>query len=240
MNSQLPHNHNENNFELHLVEALPSIEDFNIVSELFKLLSDTSRLQIFWVLCHTEECVINLASMLDMTSPAISHHLKILKASNLIESRREGKEVYYKTVDTEQAQMLHIAIERTMEISCPEISDEEINSENNQLSEHIKTIHKVHSYLIENLEKRITIENLSRQFLINPTTLKDTFKEVFGCSIAAHIKNHRLEKAAQLLTTTSKSVSEISALVGYASQSKFSAAFYKQYNTSPLKYRKNK
>lgn len=76
-------------------------------------------MRIFWLLCHYEECVINLASLVGMTSPAVSHHLRQLKSSGLIVSRRDGKEVYYKAVDTEQAQLLHIIIEKMVEISCP-------------------------------------------------------------------------------------------------------------------------
>ena len=56
------------------------------------LLSDPSRLRIFWLLCHCEECVMNISALVDMSSPAVSHHLRNLKASGLIVSRREGKE----------------------------------------------------------------------------------------------------------------------------------------------------
>lgn len=246
MSTNLPHNHGENSIKEskrkeRLIEKIPETSDFNTVSELFKLLGDSNRLQIFWILCHTEECVINLAAMLDMTSPAISHHLKILKSNKLIESKRIGKEVYYKAVNSEQTKMLHITIEKMVEISCPEREKAACQTNDlcgDELSEQVKTVHEVHQYLIDNLEKRITIESLSKQFLINPTTLKDTFKAVFGCSIAAHIKEHRLEQAAELLVTTKKSIAEISAAVGYASQSKFSAAFYEYYQASPLEYRK--
>ena len=55
-----------------------------------------------------------------MTSPAVSHHLRILKSSGLIVSRREGKEMYYRTADTELAQMLHHMIEKLGKITCPE------------------------------------------------------------------------------------------------------------------------
>lgn len=241
MNVELPHNHEKKRMKKKRTETIPAVENFHVVSELFKLLGDSSRLQIFWILCHTEECVINLATMLHMTSPAVSHHLKILKENKLIESKREGKEVYYKATNTEQTKMLHITIEKIMEISCPEraktvCQDEQLT--NPTSSEQVKTIHEVHKYLIDNLEKRITIESLSKQFLINPTTLKDTFKAEFGSSIGAHIKEHRMEYAAELLVTTAKSVAEIAVSVGYTSQSKFSASFYEYYHASPLEYRK--
>ena len=64
------------------------------LADVFKQLGDGSRVRIFWLLCHCEECVINISSMVDMSSPAVSHHLRQLKAGGLIVSRRDGKEVY--------------------------------------------------------------------------------------------------------------------------------------------------
>ena len=98
---------------------MPSVEQFQVAADIFKQLGDGSRIRIFWLLCHCEECVINLSSMVEMSSPAVSHHLRQLKAAGLIVSRREGKEVYYKASDTEQAQLLHHMIEHLVEIACP-------------------------------------------------------------------------------------------------------------------------
>ena len=101
------------------LEHMPSVDNFQTVADIFKQLADGSRIRIFWLLCHCEECVINLSSMVDMSSPAVSHHLRQLKAAGLIVSRREGKEVYYKAAETEQAQLLHQMIEHLVEIACP-------------------------------------------------------------------------------------------------------------------------
>ena len=113
----LPHDHGQ-----HIESApeqMPEAEAFQTVSEVFKQLGDSSRVRIFWLLCHYEECVINISALVDMSSPAVSHHLRLLKSSRLIVSRREGKEVYYKAADTAQCRTLHETIERIMEISCP-------------------------------------------------------------------------------------------------------------------------
>ena len=99
---------------------MPKEEDFQTVSGLFKQLSDLSRVRIFWLLCHTEECVLNIAAMVDMSSPAVAHHLKLLREAGLIVGRKDGKEVYYKATDTPAAQALHHMIEQLMAISCPE------------------------------------------------------------------------------------------------------------------------
>ena len=115
--NQLPHNHGQDIEQK--FDHMPSLEQFQVVSEVFKTINDINRLRIFWILCHCEECVINISALVDMSSPAISHHLKQLKASRLITSRRIGKEVYYKAADTNLVKHLHTIIEELAEVSCP-------------------------------------------------------------------------------------------------------------------------
>lgn len=95
-------------------------ESFQAVAGLCRLLSDANRVRIFWLLCHCEECVQNISALMEMSSPAVSHHLRGLKDNGLIVSRRVGKEVFYKAADTDQSRLLHIMIEKVMAISCPE------------------------------------------------------------------------------------------------------------------------
>ena len=112
----LPHQHGEHGE--HLIEHIPDTEKFQIVASFFKQLSDTTRIRIFWILCHCEECVINISALMDRSSPAVAHHLRLLKSSGLVETRREGKETYYKASSSEKAQSLHHMIEQMMDISC--------------------------------------------------------------------------------------------------------------------------
>lgn len=114
---KLPHDHGQS-MEREL-DHMPSVEDFQTAADIFKQLGDGSRIRIFWLLCHCEECVVNLSAMVNMSSPAVSHHLRQLKAGGLITSRREGKEVYYRATLTQQAQLLHHMIEDLVEIACP-------------------------------------------------------------------------------------------------------------------------
>ncbi len=116
---ELPHHHKEETEAPDIREQLSHIDDFQTIAEIFKQLGDTTRIRIFFLLCHCEECVINIAAMLDMSSPAVSHHLRPLRNSGLIISRREGKEVYYRAADTPQSRLLHQMIEQVMEIACP-------------------------------------------------------------------------------------------------------------------------
>ena len=117
---QHTHTHTHTHEAAKLAGQLGHIEDFQTVSEVFKQLSDCSRVRIFWLLCHCEECVMNISALVDMSSPAVSHHLRQLKNSGLIVSRREGKEVYYKASDSEASKLLHRTIEEILAITCPE------------------------------------------------------------------------------------------------------------------------
>lgn len=116
----LPHHHGEGPQTALLQEQLDQIDYFQTVAEVFKQLGDTTRIRIFWLLCHCEECVLNISALMKMSSPAVSHHLRPLKNSGLIISRREGKEVYYRAADTEESSLLHEMIEQVMEITCPQ------------------------------------------------------------------------------------------------------------------------
>ena len=116
---ELPHEHNDKNIQEQIVSSLPSAETIFKVSDALKQLGDPSRLKIFWLLCHTEECVTDIAAMVDMSSPAVSHHLRLLKQADLIVSRREGKEMLYKASDTELVNELHRVIETIASIKCP-------------------------------------------------------------------------------------------------------------------------
>ena len=100
-------------------QTVPSVENFQTVADIFKQLGDGSRIRIFWLLCHREACVTDLSALVAMSSPAVSHHLRQLKAGGLIVSRRQGKEVFYTAASTERARLLHHMIERLVEIACP-------------------------------------------------------------------------------------------------------------------------
>lgn len=103
---KLPHQHGNSKRAEELIRRFSDMEKFSEVADIFKKLGDANRIRIFCLLCSCEECVINIAAILNMSSPAASHHLRSLKDSHLIVSRREGKEVYYKASDTEESLLL--------------------------------------------------------------------------------------------------------------------------------------
>lgn len=239
---ELPHYHGEGREIGFIQEQLDHIDNFQTAADVFKQLCDTTRIRIFWLLCHCEECVLNISALLRMSSPAVSHHLRPLKNSGLIVSRREGKEVYYRAADTEECRLLHQMIEQVMEITCLNMEKRPVEELTGRAvdypSEQVEIVRAIHDKLTQNIGQRITIESLSRQYHINPTTLKEVFKAIYGTSLAAHIKEHRMELAAKLLTETDLTIAEIGQRIGYKSQSRFSSAFKAYFQVLPKEYRK--
>ena len=76
-------------------ETMPEETELYDLAELFKVFGDSTRIRILFVLFEAEVCVCDLAKVLNMTQSAISHQLRILKQNKLVNSRREGKSVFY-------------------------------------------------------------------------------------------------------------------------------------------------
>lgn len=227
---QLPHDHHT--ATALVLSHLPEDQDFNAIAQLFYLLGDSSRLRLFWILCHCEQCLVNLAAMMDMSSPALSHHLKQLKASGLVVSRRAGKEVYYRASATAPAELLHHFMEQLNHVICPDEDPHPTAAPSAQ-------IQAIHQLLTEDLSQRHTIESLSRQFFMDSSTLKREFRQAYGLPIATYLKEYRVKKAMELLATTDCSIGDIAAQVGYETQSKFTATFKAMTQLSPSEYRKS-
>lgn len=87
--------------------------------------------------------------------------------------------------------------------------------------------------LIENLDKRYTIDVLSSGFLMNQTTLKAVFKKVYGKPIVSYMKDYRMKKAAEILKESDMLLFDVASTVGCSNQSKFSQAFKESYGVVP-------
>jgi DNA-binding transcriptional ArsR family regulator len=69
------------------------------LAELFKTMGDPTRIKILYALKERELCVCDLSELLDMSSSAISHHLRVLRNNKLVKYRKEGRSVYYSLDD---------------------------------------------------------------------------------------------------------------------------------------------
>lgn len=96
-------------------ENMPAFDEIMNLSDFFKVMGDSTRLQLLLSLQQSEMCVSDLANVLDMTKSAVSHQLKALRLSKLIKSRKEGKTVYYSLDDEHIETILGMAFDHTME-----------------------------------------------------------------------------------------------------------------------------
>ena len=78
-------------------------EQASTVAEIFSIFSNAKRLMIFWSLNGTEKSVNEIAEAIDASMQNTSQHLRLMKAQNILESRREGTTIYYRIADNEVA-----------------------------------------------------------------------------------------------------------------------------------------
>ena len=96
----------------------------------------------------------------------------------------------------------------------------------------------VKSYIDNNYQDSIDIEELALKFSINKYYLVRSFKEVYGYTISQYITNLRITVAKELLRFKDYNMTEISDMVGYNDSAYFSRVFTKEVGIPPLKYRK--
>ena len=94
-------------------------------------------------------------------------------------------------------------------------------------------------YMEEHLDEPLTISALSRRACLSATTFKAGFRRLYGLPVHAWLRQRRMERAAELLRSSSLSVLGVAQSVGYSSASQFTAAFRRQYGVTPAQYRKN-
>ena len=101
-------------------EEAPALRDslLNVagLSELFKAMADETRVKILYLLSQRELCVCDLAYVLETNLPAVSHHLRFLKALNLVKPRRDGKMVFYSLADEHVLDLIEKAREHYIEL----------------------------------------------------------------------------------------------------------------------------
>lgn len=96
-------------------KKMPDCNDITDLSDFFKILGDSTRLQILMALEHGELCVGDLSYLLNMTISAISHQLRSLRTAKLVKVRKDGKNAYYSLDDDHIEKVLHLSFEHVNE-----------------------------------------------------------------------------------------------------------------------------
>lgn len=106
--------------------------------------------------------------------------------------------------------------------------------------ESIEKIKEARKILLDNLDKFITIKELSKQVSMNATDLEKGFKSIYGTTIFTYGKMEKMKKAKELLEDEALSILEVSLAVGYSNGGKFAKAFKETFGMLPTRYRKEK
>ena len=106
------------------------------VLNIFKALSDETRLRILKLLENGELCVCDIVAALDMIQPKVSFHLGVLKEVSLIKDRRQGKWIHYSIDDSD-------IFKRFLLLSTLErISAETVSEDTRRLKDFLKVKHQ--------------------------------------------------------------------------------------------------
>ena len=93
---------------------LPPDELLYDLAELFKIFGDSTRIRILYALLESELCVCDIAKLINASQSAVSHQLRVLKASKLVKFRREGKNLLYSLADDHVRTILEMGLEHVM------------------------------------------------------------------------------------------------------------------------------
>ncbi len=92
-------------------KTIPPQEDISQMADIFKALSDPSRLKIVLTLLNQEHCVCDIAVLCNQSDSAISHQLRILRTLKIVKNRREGKSIYYSLEDDHVISLINVSLE---------------------------------------------------------------------------------------------------------------------------------
>ena len=91
------------------------IENFQGLSEMFKLFADETRLKIICSLLNEELCVYDICELLQLNQSTVSHQLQLLRNSKLVKYRREGKQIFYSLDDEHVEKIIQMALNHIKE-----------------------------------------------------------------------------------------------------------------------------
>lgn len=94
---------------------MPEMKRLYELSDFFKVMGDSTRIQLLWALEESEMCVGDLAVLLNMTKSAVSHQLKVLRGAKLVRAAKRGKNVFYSLDDEHVKIVLEKALEHVDE-----------------------------------------------------------------------------------------------------------------------------
>lgn len=100
--------------EAGILSLIPDEDQALDASELFTQLSSPIRLRLLCILAIEEMCVCELADMLGISQPAVSHHLRLLRQSGVVKYKKNGKQVIYFISSTHEGELARYIVNNLM------------------------------------------------------------------------------------------------------------------------------
>ena len=94
---------------------MPSDDELYYLSELFKVFGDQTRIKILYTLLEGERCVQDIADSINMSQSSVSHQLRVLKQSQLVKFRRDGRTIFYSLADDHVCTIMNQGLEHIQE-----------------------------------------------------------------------------------------------------------------------------
>ena len=89
---------------------MPDPDKIAKIANIYKAMSDPSRLKVLLVLLSQEHCVCDIAVLCGQSDSAISHQLRLLRTMNIVKTRRDGKIIYYSLSDDHVDTLLNMSL----------------------------------------------------------------------------------------------------------------------------------
>ncbi len=150
--------------------------------------------------------------------------------SDLDIDSEKAKECYNGLVyfdDTKIQSIMRLAVMLTKYILLENILKPKTNS----------SIEMVSDYISANLNKKLSVKQISKAVHCSPSVIYKNFRTCLGCTLGEYITTKRIEKSCQLLLQTTLSIEEISQSVGFSSAAYYSRMFKKAKGITPTKFR---
>jgi DNA-binding transcriptional ArsR family regulator len=93
------------------LKTIPALDEIKQMADIFKALSDPSRLKIVLTILNREHCVCDIAKICSQTDSAISHQLRVLRTLKIVKNRREGKIIYYSLEDDHVISLINMSLD---------------------------------------------------------------------------------------------------------------------------------
>jgi DNA-binding transcriptional ArsR family regulator len=94
---------------------MPTDDELYYLAELFKIFGDQTRIKILYTLLDGEMCVQDIADSIGMSQSSVSHQLRVLKQSQLVKFRRDGRTIYYALADQHVCTIMNQGLEHIQE-----------------------------------------------------------------------------------------------------------------------------